>query len=296
MNSKYFVILFFVMAFIVFDSTLFAQVKIGVFADCQYCDCEPAGSRFYRNSLTKLDNCISEFNATCDIDFVVGLGDMIDRDFSSYKNVNDILKKSKNKVYNVIGNHDFSVGPELIAKVPGQLGLSKTYYSIQQNGWNFIFLNGNEITFQTTNKKVHKKAEKMVAKLTAANKPNNQKWNGGISKTQIKWLKKQLKMSEKESLKVVLFCHFPILPDEIHSLWNNDEVFRLINKFSPVRAWINGHNHAGGYERQNGIHFITLQGMVETENENSFSVISFAPDEIKIAGYGREVSRQLLIQ
>jgi hypothetical protein len=97
-------------------------------------------------------------------------------------------------------------------------------------------------------------------------------------------------------LKVALFCHFPIYPNEIHSLWNDDKVLQLINKYSCVKAWINGHNHAGGYAEQNGIHFITMNGMVETESENSFSVISFTSDKIKIDGYGREQSRNLTVR
>ncbi len=280
----------------IFSSVLNAQVKIGVFADCQYCDCDAVGSRYYRNSLTKLTDCISEFNTIDDIEFVVGLGDLIDRNISSFDSVNAILKKSKKEVFNVVGNHDYSVNPDLIESVPVKLGLAGTYYTFKKNGWNFIFLNGNEITFQTTDKKVEKKAAKMVAKLTAENKPNNQKWNGGISKTQMKWLKKELKTSEKENLKVALFCHFPIYPNEIHSLWNDDKVLQLINKYSCVKAWINGHNHAGDYAEQNGIHFITMNGMVETESENSFSVISFTSDKIKIDGYGREQSRNLTVR
>lgn len=272
-----------------------AQVKIGVFADCQYCDCNASGSRYYRNSLDKLNACITEFNSVKDLDFIVGLGDLIDRDFSSYKKVNSILQQANAKVYNVVGNHDFSVEPEYFNEVPLQLGLKKNYYSIEKDGWKFIFLNGNEITFQTNDKKVIKQAEKMVSKLTAAKKPNNQEWNGGISKTQFKWLKKELKESEKRSLKVALFCHFPILPNEIHSLWNNDEVLGLIKKFSSVKVWINGHNHAGGYTKINGIHFITMRGMVETESGNSFSVVTFGDTDLRIKAYGREVERVLSV-
>jgi len=296
MNVKHFYPVILILFLMILGNSLKAQVKIGVFADCQYCDCDESGTRYYRNSLTKLIDCISEFNAIDDVEFVVGLGDLIDRDFVSYEKVNAILKKSKKEVFNVIGNHDFSVEQELIDKVPAKLGLADTYYTFKKNGWNFIFLNGNEITFQTTDKKVEKKAEKMVAKLTAADKPNNQKWNGGISKTQMKWLKKELKKSEKENLKVVLFCHFPIYPNEIHSLWNDDEVLQLINKYNCVKAWINGHNHAGNYVEQNGIHFITMNGMVETESENSFSVITFTLDKIKIDGYGREQNRNLTLR
>ncbi len=296
LKTKYLSFVLMTLGMFLSANSLFAQVKIGVFADCQYCDCDAWGTRFYRNSLDKLNDCVDEFNSTDDIDFIVGLGDLIDRNFSSYKTVNAILEKAHKTVYNVVGNHDYSVDPQYYNDVPKQLGLSHTYYTVEKGGWKFIFLNGNEITFQSTDKKVLRKADKMVAKLTALKKPNNQKWNGGMSKKQVKWLKNELKSSEKEKLKVVLFCHFPIELNEMHSLWNNDEIMKLINKFDCVKAWINGHDHSGGYMQQNGIHFITLKGMVETESENSFSVISFSEENIKIDAFGRGVDRNLPVR
>ncbi len=296
LKTKYLFFAFMAIGTFIPGNSLFAQVKIGVFADCQYCNCNASGTRFYRNSLDKLNDCIDEFNSTDDIDFIVGLGDLIDNDFSSYKTVNSILEKAHKTVYNVIGNHDYSVEPQYYNDVPKQLGLIHTYYTVEKEGWKFIFLNGNEITFQSTDKRVLRKADKMVAKLTASKKPNNQKWNGGMSKKQVRWLKNELKSSEKEYLKVVLFCHFPIVLNEMHSLWNNEEILKLINKFDCVKAWINGHDHSGGYIQQNGIHFITMKGMVETESENSFSIISFSEENIKIDAFGRGVDRNLPVR
>jgi len=57
--------------------------------------------------------------------------------------------------------------------------------------------------------------------------------------------------------------------------------------------YLNGHNHAGNYVFQNGIHFVNMKGMVETEKENAFSVISFSNEKIEIKGFGREESRIL---
>jgi hypothetical protein len=57
---------------------------------------------------------------------------------------------------------------------------------------------------------------------------------------------------------------------------------------------MNGHNHTGNYALQNGIHFVNLKGMVETENENAFSVVSFTGQKIEIKGFGREANRLLV--
>ena len=140
---------------------LFSQIKIGVFADCQYCNCETAGTRFYRNSLSKLEDCINEFNQTKKLKFVIGLGDLIDRDFASFDSVNTILASSKKKVYHVIGNHDLEVEKTELEKVPSKLNLSDTWYSVTKKGWLFIFLNGNDLTFHSNNTEIVLRAKEI---------------------------------------------------------------------------------------------------------------------------------------
>jgi predicted phosphodiesterase len=273
-----------------------AQVKIGVFADCQYCNYETAGSRFYRNSLSKLENCINEFNQIEDIEFVVGLGDLIDRDFTSFDKVNTILSKSKKPVFQVIGNHDLEVEKEDLDKVPSKLNLAETWYSFTKNDWHFIFLNGNDITFHSNNPEIVQQAAEITDKLKKEGKPNLHTWNGGIGQNQLKWLKNELQNSKTKNLKVAVFCHYPLLPFEAHALWNSEEVLTILTQYNGVKLYLNGHNHAGNYVFQNGIHFVNLKGMVETEKENAFSVINFTDKQIEIVGFGREGSRILTIK
>ncbi len=279
-----------------FSFTSFSQIKIGVFADCQYCDYETAGTRYYRNSLQKLDDCINHFNNNKELDFIVGLGDLIDRGFSSFDSVNLILAKSNKEVYHVIGNHDLSVEKNQLENVPEKLNLNETWYSVIKNGWRFIFLNGNDITFHTNNKEKVKEAEEVTSKLKADGKPNYFDWNGGIGSTQLKWLEKELQKANNKNQKVAVFCHYPLLPFDAHMLWNSEEVLAVLWKFSCVKIYMNGHNHAGNYAFQNGIHFVNLKGMVETENENAFSVISVSDKKIEIAGFGREENRNLVFE
>lgn len=282
-----------ILIFMVFGFATLSQIKIGVFADCQYCDCEPVGTRFYRNSTEKLDNCIKQFNSNKKLAFVVGLGDLIDRDFSSFNNVNSILLKSNKEVYQVIGNHDLSVEKNQLENVPGKLNLNETWYSFSKKGWRYIFLNGNDITFHTNNPLILKEAEKHSSKLKEEGKPNYFDWNGGIGPTQLNWLESELQQATDKKQKVAVFCHYPLLPFDAHVLWNSEEVLAVLGKFSCVKIYLNGHNHTGNYAFQNGIHFVNLKGMVETENENAFSVITFSDKKIEIEGFGREESRNL---
>ncbi|MCD6354905.1 MAG: metallophosphoesterase [Prolixibacteraceae bacterium] len=280
----------------IFSEITHAQMQIGMFADCQYCNCEPHGSRFYRNSLFKLKKCISTFNKNKNIEFVVGLGDLIDHNFSSFDSVQQVLNTSKNRIFNVPGNHDFSVEQSFIDKVPEKLHLPKTYHTFSKKGWQFIFLNGNEITLQSNNPEIVSQAKQFIKKLTFAHQPNNKEWNGGMSETQINWLEKQLQKAQKRHRKVVLFCHYPLLPTGVHNLWNAEKVLNLLQNYSCVKAWFNGHNHAGNYAFQNGIHFINLKGMIETKSENAFCVVTLSKDKIQINGFGREKDKTLKIK
>jgi predicted phosphodiesterase len=280
----------------IFNNSAFAQVKIGVFADCQYCNCETAGTRFYRNSLKKLDECINRFNRDKTIDFVVGLGDIIDRDFASFDSVNAILSKSKNEVFQVIGNHDLEVEKSFLEQVPSKMNLEKTWYSFSKKGWHFIFLNGNDITFHSNDSEIVNRAKEMTDKLRNEGKPNLHEWNGGIGPKQLEWIEKELQQAEVKKLKVAVFCHYPLLPFESHALWNSEEVLAILANYNAVKLYMNGHNHRGNYAFQNGIHFVNLKGMVETETENAFSIISFSDKQIEIKGFGREESRNLLLE
>ena len=69
----------------------------------------------------------------------------------------------------------------------------------------------------------------------------------------------------------------------------------ILEKYSNIIAWFNGHNHAGNYGNFNLIHFVTLRGMVETEANNSFAEIEIYRNKIWIKGSGREKSQILAL-
>jgi len=151
--------------------------------------------------------------------------------------------------------------------------------------------------WQNSNKpEIVKQAAEITEKLKEEGKPNPHDWNGGVGPKQLEWLEKELQLTEIKKLKVAVFCHYPLLPFEAHALWNSDDVMTVLEKFNCVKIYLNGHNHAGNYASQNGIHFVNLKGMVETEKENAFSIISFTDKQIEIEGFGSEISRSLLIK
>lgn len=89
--------------------------SFGIVADIQYADADKKGDRDYRNSLSKLEIGVNEFNSH-NLSFVVNLGDMIDHDYISFDKPLAILKNLKAPLHNVIGNHDFEVRINLKAR------------------------------------------------------------------------------------------------------------------------------------------------------------------------------------
>ena len=274
-----------------------AEVSFGVMADIQYCDCNRKWvkwTRFYRNSLNKLEKAVVEFNSQ-DLDFVIQVGDLIDRDFSSYQEVLPVYQQLNAPRYHVLGNHEFKVGSEDKGKILSTLDLQKGYYDFTHHSWRFIVLDGTDLSLFAPEKggERYKEARSTLRKLRKGGMVNALMKNGGLSTEQMTWLKQTLDKAEATGEKVVLFCHYPVFPESSYNLWNNHEVVQLLESYENVVAYINGHNHQGSYQEKDAIHYLSLQGMVETEKENAFAVIRAYPEHLKVTGFGREPDRTL---
>ncbi len=267
--------------------------SFGVIADCQYCNVKVAkdARRQYPLSREKLTSCVDHLNKL-DLEFVVHLGDFIDRDFSSFADVVPIYNRLKADHYHVLGNHDFSVVDELKSKVPKALGLKDKYYQFRYHGYRFIALDGNDLSFHaySATDPRRKLTEELYKKLPSGTPV----WNGAIGKVQLDWLEKQLKAAEKAGDNVILFCHFPVYPENIHNLWNAKKVLSCISRFNNVVAYMNGHNHEGAYSVFKGQHFLTFKGMVDTR-ESAYSVVNVYKDRLEVSGFGRQENRTLRI-
>lgn len=268
------------------------MISIGLIADCQYADIDTQNLRFYRSGPKKLSAAISAFNQQ-ELAFVVHLGDFIDRDWRSFQTLAPISAQSKAPFYHVLGNHDFWVDDSLKNQVPSALNLEQPYYSIQQYGWRFLFVDGNEISLY----RWPKDSAEHQASLDNYQKYHDGKphWNGAIGEQQLRWIESHLSEAAEQNQKVIIFSHFPLFPGERHNLWNAEQVIErltLNNPYPAFKAWINGHHHAGHYQMHNGVHFLTLKAMLDTE-ENAYSVAHLYDDRIEIQGYGRQESQTL---
>lgn len=265
--------------------------SFGLFADVQYADETTSGKRNYRNSINIFENSIKELNRH-DLAFSINLGDIIDRGYNNLNRPLHILHQSIAKVYNVLGNHEFSIKDRYKPEIRKRLKNKKGYLKFRKHNYIFVVLNGGDIsTFNySQSSKKYLIASKYLDDLRRKKVNNAYDWNGGIGRKQLKWLKKILAKADKKHRKVVIFCHWPLMPENGTQLWNNREVLTLIESHPSVLAWISGHHHEGGYEMQNGIHHLILKGMVEAPTNTSFGVMDVYPDRMEFNGFGNQIS------
>jgi predicted phosphodiesterase len=293
--KKYFWILLFLLGVLYGQTDNKKSITIGIITDVQYCDCNDSGSRNYRASLSKLEDCIKYFNSIKP-DFITHLGDIIDHKFSSYDSVMKRFHKSVIPVNYVIGNHDYNINKKYKDEVLGKLGLKNSYYSKSYGDWQILFLNGDELNSDYPgNKALKKETRKVFWETIKKKKFNFFPWNSGISSTQFTWIRTELDKANRSGKKVLLMSHFPIYPFAFHNLRNDDELLSIISQYNCVKAYFCGHNHEGGYGFKDGIHFINFKGMVESGDTPSYAKVTLTQDSIFVEGHGEETSRKLKI-
>lgn len=263
------------------DTPLF---RIGAVADFQYADENDEGKRMYRLSPGKLHAAIEDFNAR-DLDFVVHLGDFIDRDWASYATALSVARTLKHPWRFVLGNHDFYVSDERKPLVPHELAMPARYYSFDHKGWSFAVLDGNDLSTYAWPKGSARLAESR--KFHDENCPDAPLWDGGVGEEQLRWLDGVLAAADASGNKAMVLCHFPVYPENRHNLWNAPDVIAVLERHPAMKIWLNGHNHDGNYGVKDGIHYLNLKGMLDT-TETAYATLDFHADSVAVRGVGRQ--------
>ncbi len=267
-------------------------LRFGVIADCQYCALERAGNRHYAKSVGKLRACVEQFNGL-DLDFVVHLGDFIDRDWESFDAVGPIYDQLTAPHHHVLGNHDFSVPDARKAQVPARMGLESRYYTFDHGTFRFVVIDGNDLSFHA-----HPEGSpewRRSATYYKASGTDSPKWNGALGLEQMEWLDRTLEQADEAGQRAFVLCHFPVFPANVHNLWNAAQVLRVLESHDSFVAYLNGHNHAGNLGERAGRPYVTFHGMVDTET-SAFAVVSLFEDRMEVAGFGRQPDHQLALR
>jgi len=276
-----------------------SPVRFATIADVQYGDREPKGTRFYRESVGKLRQAM-EVIRRARPDFVISVGDIIDRGFDSFARIlPEVQGEGLPARYFVLGNHEWNLPAEQRAQVMPTLDLASGYYSFTIDDWHFIVLDGTEVSGYGLDSGSARRGEAkaMLRELKRRGSLNAEKYNGAVSPEQLLFLLDELEFAAAHGARAIVFCHFPVFPPEaVANLWNDGDVRAVLSRFPGVAvAHISGHDHRGHYGQQAGVHYLTLDGMVETEETSAFALVELCDDRIEIEGYGRQPSRTLLL-
>jgi manganese-dependent ADP-ribose/CDP-alcohol diphosphatase len=266
-----------------------AKFTFGAISDIQYTSSQDQGLSKNRKSLDTLKKTIDHLNGKTMIDgasyvgksrapsFIVQLGDIIEGGPNAEKDLKEalkVLKKAKAKRYHVLGNHDFN-GIDR-ASLMKKLRMKKAYYDFKKGKIRFVVLDTNEISLSggwPETSENYTLAKDMLDKARSDNAPNATEWNGAVSDKQKQWLKDVLTNAQKNKQKVVVFGHHPLLPkDDKHTLWNAEDITGILESYDCVVAYLNGHRHKDGYQFQNGVCYVTIEGLVEAENKDVYAV------------------------
>ena len=261
-------------------------IRFGVIADCQYADVPAKGSRYYRESLGKLEACVAALNRE-PLAFVVNLGDLVDRHAASFDDVLPVLDRCRAPVHHVLGNHDIVSGDR--QWTVERLGMPGPYYDFRVGSCRFLILDGNEVSVYGTAPRTpaRRTAEERLAALEADGAARARTWNGAVGDAQLQWLRARLRDARAAGEPVVVFCHFPVYPDNVHNLWNCDAVRAAVTESGCVTAFLSGHNHAGLYAESQGVPFLTLPGMVETPDTTAYGSARLGGAGFTLEGVGR---------
>jgi 3',5'-cyclic AMP phosphodiesterase CpdA len=274
------------------------QFSFGVIADVQYADKDTAGVREYRRSSGKLEQCAALLRKERPA-FTIQLGDLVDGGLPNLDRILQVYRRMPAPRYHVLGNHDFCADRPTLLK---HLDMPAAYYDFAVHGWRFVVLDSMQqsVAGSWPEDDPHAVAgRQLLEKLRASRAVNAQTWDGALGPEQREWLRGVLRKAGRQHERAIVFAHAPVLPESCrpaHLLWDYREVLEILKAEPAVAAYVNGHDHLGGYAQQDGIHFVTLPAVVEHEVSQSCQVMDVFPDRLVLRQAGTAAGRALQLR
>ncbi|MBU4000122.1 metallophosphoesterase [Patescibacteria group bacterium] len=230
----------------------------------------PHAEKLLRNFVQKMNNSFMP-------DFVVQGGDMVEEinlsvDKKNYKKGLAILSKLNCPVYHLVGNHELKYLS--IKYLKEALKYKKLYFNVDCKNFRFIFL------------------------FTKRFYPSKEI---KLDFSQLKWLKKKVNTDKK----IIIFSHHSLVPVNTRgNFWfsgrpdltfiKNHSQFLNTIAGKNVKLVFNGHLHWNKRVVVNGIHYITVQSLVENTSgkiegppANAFTLVSLNDNFASIKTTGR---------
>ena len=265
-----------------------SKVRFVMATDLHYADTDPKGERFYRESLQKLNECVSLANDK-NADFIIELGDFKDQNnppaekstLTNLRTVETVFSKFNGPRYHVIGNHDTdSISKEQFLNIVENTEIRKEakYYSFDVNKQHFIVLDAN---YNSDGSDYDH---------------GNFDWkDANIPPDEIEWLVNDLAAT---SYSVIVFIHQQLDENGSHTVKNASVIRNILKESGKVLTVFQGHFHEGAYNKIDGIHYYTLKAMVtgSAEENNSYSLVEVLDNNnVIVNGYRKAESKRMFI-
>ena len=245
--------------------------RIGLLTDVHYADRAPVGTRFYRESIPKIRECISQFKDVS-VDLVVELGDLIDaadtvtEEIQYLRTIEAELSQLSVQRHYVLGNHCvWTLTKEQFLE---NSTAKKTYYSFDHGDYHFIVL---DACFRQDG-------------VPYGNK--NFEWTDTeIPAGERDWLKADLAAASKRT---IVFVHQRLDIQGSYGVKSAAAVRRILEASGKVAAVLQGHNHVNDLNDINGIRYCTLAAVIEGSGlaNSAYSILEGYPDgSLALSGF-----------
>ena len=257
-----------------------SPLRIGLISDVHYADLPTAGNRHYRDSISKMREAVTAFNLA-KVDRVICLGDLIDtgatikKELGHLKTIRKEIDRLEAPIHYVLGNHCvWSLTKDEFLTGVGQ---SSAYLSQSIHGVRLILLDA-----------CHR------ADGVAYGRQNFDWKDAEIPEAQQAWLRTTLEESKEPAL---VFVHHRLDLENHYAVKSAASVRQILQESQKVAAVFQGHNHLNEHKTIEGIHYLTMQAMIEGiwPQQNAFSILSFdsAKGELIIEGHHSQSSYRI---
>lgn len=228
------------------------MVRAGLVTDLHHADKPARGTRYYRETLTKLGEAVDRL-AAASPDFLVELGDFIDAADSVeteqryLQQVNEVFARFAGPRHYVLGNHcvDTLTKREFLDGV----GRPESFYSFDAGGVHFIVLDS---CFRADGQPYGRK---------------NSVWtDANIPQLELDWLRADL---AKTGNPAVVLAHQRLDDAGKHAVRNAGQVRQILQDSHKVLAVFQGHSHRNQHQEIGGIHYCTLVAIIEGTGPDS---------------------------
>jgi len=263
-----------------------ASLRFGVVTDSHYADADPIGTRYYRQSLTKVREAVATIRRER-ASFLAVLGDIKDmapneaeaRTLAHLAAIETEIRRFGGPTYHVLGNHDM----DNISKTQMLAGITNTgiaadrsYYAFSHGGMRVIALDACYL--------------ESGEDYNRGNFDYRQTW---IPAAELAWLQREL--TEAREPAIILAHQRLDASGDLH-VKNSPEVRAVLERSGKVLAVFMGHDHAGAYASVNGIHYYTQRAVVEGSgaDHNAYTMVEVdAERNLTVTGYRSAVSKDL---